>query len=485
MLRIRVVPAWFFTLTSIILLSLNSTARGEDWGQFRGPNASGVSTESDNPPVEFSATDNVRWSVELGKGVACPIVASGRCVTTMLTKDNKFIVMALDAKNGKRLWRREFDAGSKLPEITPPNQHASSTPAANSERVFVHFSTLGMLALNAKTGELLWQHKLPAPFYLMGWGAANSPILYQDMVIFNLDDDLAPYLVALDQKSGDVRWHSERPEMLGGYAVPVLCTVNGRTDIVVAGSGKLIGYDPGTGQERWSCNSLLRTIMTTPVVSGDRIFITVQSYGDTDRVLKYALLQWRDTNQDGKLAKSELEEAFHQKFEKGDLNKDGFLVDNEIDLAFQSPTNMTGGGNIIQSVRGGGEGNVTKTHLVWNLSHRAASNIASPLAYDGRLFVVKKGGISAAFDLKTGKVVWEKKRIRNYGNYFASPVAAGGYIYVPGENGSIVVLRSANEVDIVAKNDIGDSIVASPAIANNLLYVRTVNKLFCFGAATD
>ena len=481
--RLRIASARFPILLTIALAMVPATAHGEDWSQFRGPNASGVSTESDNPPVEFSATENVRWSVELGKGVACPLIASGRCITTMLTPDNKFVVLAFDAKTGRRLWRQAFDAGSKLPEITPPNQHASSTPAANSERVFVHFSTLGMLALDAATGDVLWQHKLPPPFYLMGWGAANSPILYRDMVVFNLDDDLAPYLIALDQKSGEVRWRSERPEMLGGYAVPVLCTVDGRTDIVVAGSGKLKGYNPGDGKERWSCNTLLRTIMTTPVVVDDRIFITVQSYGDTDRVLKYALLQWRDTNQDGKLAKSELEVAFHDKFDRGDLNKDGFLVDTEIDLAFQSPSNMTGGGNIIQSVRGGGNGNVTKTHLVWNLNHKAASNIASPLAYDGRLFVVKKGGISASFDLKTGAVIWEKKRIRNYGNYFASPVAAGGYIYVPGENGSIVVLRSKTNVDIVAKNDIGDSIVATPAIANNLLYVRTVNNLFCFGSA--
>ena len=458
-----------------------STVAAEDWAQFRGPNASGIAVKSQHPPIEFSEEKNVAWSVKLGKGVACPIIADGRCFATTMTEDKKFAVLGFDAVTGKQLWKKEYDvSGHKLPEITPPNEHASSTPASDGERVFVHFSTIGLIALDAKSGKELWKHPLPMPFYLMGWGAANSPIVYDDKVLFNLDDDLASYIIALDRKTGDVRWKKERPEMLGGYAVPVVCKANGRTDIVVAGSGKMKGYDPQTGSERWTCNSLLRTIMTTPVVQDDRIYITCQSYGDTSRVLKFALLQWRDTNQDGKLAKDELEEAFHAKFDKGDTNKDGFLVDDEVSAAFQSPTNMVGGGNIIQAIRGGGEGDVTKTHLLYNLEEKTPSNIASPLAFDGRLFMVKKGGISAAFNLKDGSKVWTKKRIGNFGNYYASPIAAGNRIYVPGENGNIVVLKAGPKVEVLSKNDLGDSLIATPAITNDRLYVRTLHKLFCF-----
>ncbi|MDA1014845.1 MAG: PQQ-binding-like beta-propeller repeat protein [Planctomycetota bacterium] len=456
------------------------TTHAEDWAQFRGPNASGIAAESKTPPIEFSSESNVKWSADLGKGVACPIIAGGRCFATTMTAEGKFAVIAYDAASGKQLWKTEYEGG-KLPEITPPNEHASSTPASDGKRVFVHFSTIGLIALDAENGTELWTHPLPMPFYLMGWGPANSPILYQDSVIFNLDDDLNSYILALDQKSGAVKWQTARPEMLGGYAVPQLCTANGRTDVVVAGSGKLKGYDPATGKELWTCNSLLRTIMNTPVVQGDRIFITAQSYGDTSRVLKFALLQWRDTNQDGKLAKSELEPAFHKKFDQGDHDKDGFLVDDEIDDAFQSKTNRVGGGNIVQAVRGGGSGDVTKSHMLWNLDEKTPSNIASPLAYDGRLLMVKKGGISAAFSLSDGKTVWTKQRIRNFGNYYASPVAAGDRIYVPGENGFIVVLKAGPKIEVLARNDVGDSLIATPAIANNRLYVRTLHKLYCFG----
>ncbi|GIS62109.1 MAG: hypothetical protein CM1200mP2_43340 [Planctomycetaceae bacterium] len=124
----------------------------------------------------------------------------------------------------------------------------------------------------------------------LGWGAANSPILHEDKLFFCLDDDPDSYLVALDKYSGKQKWLTKRPEMLGGYSVPVVVTSGKQTDIVMAGSGKLKGYNPETGKVRWNCNSLLRTIMTTPAVVGDKIYVSVQSYGDTARTLKFALL---------------------------------------------------------------------------------------------------------------------------------------------------------------------------------------------------
>ena len=463
----------------VVLFFLGTvTASAGDWRQFRGPNASGVQPNSGPLPTKFSHKKNVLWSAELGKGIACPIVAGGRVISTAMVGKQRFAVICFDAKSGSELWRKEFDTG-KLPGITSPNEHASSTPATDGKRVYVYFSTIGIMAFDLESGKHLWTHGTVQPFYLLGWGAAASPIVYKDLVIFNQDDDLAPFLLALDKRTGKVRWKTERPEMLGGYAVPVICKAGGQEDIVVAGSGKLKGYDPATGKELWSCNSLLRTIMTSPVVHNGVIYVSLQSYGDTNRVLKFALLQWMDTNQDGKLGKSELHKAFWKKFDKGDKNRDGFLVGDEIDAAFQAPTNMVGGGNIIQAIKGGGRGNVTKTHMLWNLNNKAPSNIASPLVVDGRLFLVKKGGISACFNASTGKTLWPRKRIGNFGNYYASPVAGDGKIYVTGENGFIVVLKQADKQIVLAKNDMGESCIATPAIADGRLFIRTLTKLYC------
>ena len=466
-------------LLLLMFLSFCQVSQGEDWAQFRGPNASGVSVESKNLPVEFSVDKNVLWKKTLGEGIACPIVVQGRVIATTMADKETFSIRCLNAASGDQYWRKDFKV-SGLPAITSPNTPASSTPASDGKRVFVFFDTLGLMAFDLADGKLLWKQKIPEPFYLLSWGAAASPVVYKDLVIFNQDDDLNPFVVAYDAATGEQRWRTPRPEMLAGYALPVICKANGREDLVLAGSGKLKGYDPTTGKELWNCNSLLRTIMTTPVVKDDRIYITVQSYGDTDRVLKYALLQWKDTNQDNKLDKKEIGKAFWEKFDKGDANKDGFLEDTEIDDAFQSPTNRVGGGNIIQSVRGGGTGDVTKTHIVFNLDHPASSNISSPLVYGEQLFMVKKGGISACFDRNDGKTLWMKKRINNFGNYYASPVAGDGKIYVMGENGFLVVLEQGDQLKRLAKNDMGDSCIATPAIADGRIYVRTLNTLYCF-----
>ena len=466
------------TAVGLVLLFAVVPAAGEDWTQFRGPNATGVSKESRYLPLKFSYSDKVLWSADIGEGIASPVITQGRVFATGMVGEQKFAVFAFDAAAGKELWREEFETGP-LPDIVRPNTHASSTPATDGKSVYVYFSTIGMVALKASNGERLWKRPVREPVYLMGWGAAHSPVLYQDKVIFNQDDDLAPFLVAMDKQTGKEVWRTERPEMLAGYALPVLVRAGGRTDVVVAGTGKLKGYDPDTGKERWTCNTLLRTIMSTPAVQDDMIYISVQSFGDSDRVLKAALMQWKDTNQDGKLSRPEIGEPFWEKFDMADKDKDGFLMDGEMDHAFQSPNNMVGGGSIIQAIKGGGSGDVTKSHLVWNLNNRSPSNIVSPLVVDGRLFIVKRGGISGAFDAKTGATLWEQKRIRNLGNYYASPVAGDGKIYVAGENGFVVVLKQSPKLEILARNDMGEPCVATPAVADGRLYVRTLSKLYC------
>src|SRR5262245_31649894 len=308
----RISLAWVVALGLLPALAVAA-----DWPQFRGPNASGVSTEDQPLPTEFSLDQNLRWSVKLGDGIGSPIVVGGKVFTTAMIGEQKLGVFAFDAASGKEIWKSEFDTG-KLPRITPPNSHASSTPAGDGERVYVHFSTLGLLAFDAATGELNWEYKLPLPAYLMDWGSGGSPIVYGQLVIFNQDDDLAPALFAIDKNSGQLKWRTERPEMLAGYSIPLTCEANGRTDIVVAGTGKLIGYDPSTGKERWVAKTLPRTLMTSPVVRDGVVYTSVQSYGDETRTLKYALLEWLDTNQDGALARAEIPKEFWPRFDRSD-----------------------------------------------------------------------------------------------------------------------------------------------------------------------
>jgi outer membrane protein assembly factor BamB len=143
--------------------------------------------------------------------------------------------------------------------------------------------------------------------------------------------------------------------------------------------------------------------------------------------------------------------------------------------------NMAGGGNIIQAIKGGGTGDVTRTHLLWNLKNRSPSNLSSPLLVGDQLFVVKKGGLSSCFSAATGKTLWELERLHNFGEYYASPVAGDGKIYVTGENGFVVVLAQGPELKVLAKNDMGGTSLATPAIADGCLVIRTREKLYCIG----
>ncbi|MFM8286126.1 MAG: PQQ-binding-like beta-propeller repeat protein [Planctomycetaceae bacterium] len=212
-------PSWFrqFWPGVALICGLLPLTRGEaeEWPQFRGPNASGVSTSTASLPTEFSFENKVLWRAQVGDGVACPIVSRGRVFVTAFVDGKTFVVFAYGAADGKLLWRREFETG-KLPRITPPNSHASSTPATDGERVFCYFSTLGMLALDAASGADLWKTSLPQPAYLMDWGAASSPIVHDGQVIFCQDDDLAPRLVSLNAKTGSQNWQTARPDMLAG-----------------------------------------------------------------------------------------------------------------------------------------------------------------------------------------------------------------------------------------------------------------------------
>jgi outer membrane protein assembly factor BamB len=470
-----------FALSLFVVFALAVELIADDWPQFRGPNASGVSADKKPLPAEFSQEENLRWSAKLGDGISSPIVVGGQVFATAMTGDAKFGVLAFDAASGKELWKREFDTG-KLPRITPPNSHASATPASDGERVFVHFSTLGLLALDCASGEVAWEYKTPLPAYLMDWGAGCSPIVHDGLVIFNQDDDLAPALFALDAATGKLRWRTDRPEMLAGYAVPVICQVDGRTDVVVAGTGFLKGYDPATGKELWRAQSLPRTIMTSPVVKNGVIYTAVQSYGDETRTVKYALLEWLDTNQDGALARAEVPQEFHERFDASDKDKNGRLSGAELDTAFQSGDNQVGGGTTVQAVKGGGTGDVTETHVLWNLHNRSPSNLSSPLVVGEQLFVVKKGGLSSSFDATNGQTHWELKRIQNIGDYYGSPVAGDGKIYVTGENGFVVVLEQGPELTVISKNDIGESCLSTPALAGGRIFIRGRQSLFCFAS---
>lgn len=474
-----------------------SSAAAEDWPQFRGPNCVGMSLSASSLPTKFSSTENVSWSAQVGDGIGSPVVAAGRVFVSAMTGRETVSLFAFDVATGKQLWRRDWLTG-ELAEIHKTNSHASTTPAADASRVYFYFSTLGLVTVDAKTGKDVWKQPLPTPFFVFKWGPGMSPVLYKDLVILCQDDDLFPAIYAFEKATGDVRWKDERLDMAVNYSHPVICTADGRDDLVVAGTGMLVGYDPETGRRRWHAKVLLRNIKTTPVAMDGVIYISVQSGGIANQWI-VSVDRATTGNNDNKLDKAEVQafvgkqkvpEAFFVRtFDRGDVNRDGVLEGRELDLAFLHPDNFAGvnhtvvGENAaeqaILAVRGGGTGDVSATHLLWKHKTKYTDHIVSPLVADGRMLLVKEGGITTVFNSQTGAALRSASRLSSGGNFFASPILGDGKIYLASENGTVTVLENSPKYPELAANDMGEAILATPAIADGRLFIRTRTKLYC------
>ncbi len=481
---------------AVALLALTVQAN-DDWPQFRGPNSSGISPSAQDLPIEFSEIHNVAWKASVGDGVGGAVVAAGRVFVSGMTDANTVSLFAFDLASGTQLWQRDWPAG-ELAEIHETNSHASTTPAADAERVYFYFSTLGLIAVDAQSGADAWRQELPTPFFVFKWGPGMSPVLYDDLVIFCQDDDLHPAIYAFDRVTGALRWQDNREDMAVNYSHPVVCSTTQGDEIVVAGTGMLIGYDPKTGQRRWFAKSLLRNIKTTPICRDGVVYISVQSAGIANQWL--AAVDGAENGQkDGKLTKSEIQafmgdkpipDAFLRKtFDRGDLNQDGILEGRELDLAFMHPNNFAGAtfdtpaedtaSQAILAVRGGGEGDVTQSHVLWRHPTRHTDHIVSPLVSENRMFLIKEGGITTVFDTQQGQPLRRPQRVGRGGSYFASPVSGDGKIYLANSNGIVLVLRDNDTYEELAANDVGESIIATPAISGRNLLIRTRTQLLC------
>src|SRR5262249_20187778 len=248
----------------------------------------------------------------------------------------------------------------------------------------------------------------------------------------------------------------DRTDMAVSYSHPVICATPKGAELVVAGTGKLLGYDLKTGDRKWAAELSCRNIKTTPVVHKGVVYVSLESYG-----MSY---QWRavaEPKGTGKITRESIKasrkdkgagipEAFWKKFERGDLNKDGVLEGEEIDRAFLDPSNKGGildsearrrAGNekdwrkwdaslqadsLIQAVRGGGKKDVTKTHIVWKVKTKTPDHLVSPLVVDGRMLLFKSGAFASCFDISKGKLLWEKQRIGLSSSIMAQPVYGDG-----------------------------------------------------------
>jgi outer membrane protein assembly factor BamB len=297
------------------------------------------------------------------------------------------------------------------------------------------------------------------------------------------DQDQGSFLLALDKYTGKQVWRTERPEFRRSFSSPFVWQHEGTEELIVPGSIWLRSYNLADGSERWSFSGTSRVANSSPVAGDGLLFSASWNVGADpgERITMEPFEQFaavNDRDKDGKLKADEIPAGpIRERFSQMDLNKDGIVTPAEWQMMSEM---FVKAGNAVLAIRPGGKGDITGTHLAWK-STRSLPYVSSPVCYQGRLYTVKNGGLASCYDAKTGRPLYQDERLGATGDYYASLVAAGGRIYAASQQGVVTVWEAGEHLKILARNNLEEQIMATPAMVGRSLYLRTSGHLFAFG----
>jgi outer membrane protein assembly factor BamB len=463
-----------------------ATALGADqplsWPQFRGPGGSGLA-EGQKPPVEFGPDKNVRWKVAVPSGLSSPIIAGENLVLTAFEK-GKLYTIAYRRADGSEAWRREAPAKAIERFHKSEGSPAASTPATDGERIVVYFGSCGLLCYDL-TGKEQWKVELPPAVIAGNFGSGTSPVIADGLVVLVRDEITDPRILAFDAVTGTPRWEKKRQSGVS-YCTPVVWATPDGKQVVAAGHGRLIGYDLKTGAEKWFLPGMPSGPCASPVVAEGRLFFAGWSPGSPDdksfQLPPFdAVLKQAGAEKDGVLSREKAQKTFAKDlFDAVDANQDGVVTRAEWDTVIKF---LAEGKNSAFALKPGGTGDVSRSGVLWSKA-KGLPYISTAIVVGGQCVLVKDGGIVTAYDARTGKGVYVQERAVASGRYYASPVAANGNIYFTAlDDGAVTVLKAGTDrPEVIASNPgLGERVAATPAIADNALYVRGEKHLYAFG----
>jgi outer membrane protein assembly factor BamB len=429
--------SWITLLATVVLSSVAVVAQQGGkvwWPQFRGPNSSGLG--EGKPPVNFGPDQNVLWKTAIGPGLSSPIISGGRIFLTEFDREHKQLsTLCIDRRTGKILWRRTV-APEQIEEVHAISSPAGATPVTDGERVYVYFGSYGLLCYDLN-GNLKWERRLPNPEN--PYGAVASPILAGEFLVLNHQGKDA-YLLAVNRRDGKTVWKTDRSKFQYGWSTPVYWRHDGTDEIVVLGGDfepnqRLMAYNLADGAERWWVAGLPPCGKSTPVIGDGMLY-----FAAPDIIMETAAEQ------------------------RNPERAAQFYANN---------------GSRVTAVRPGGKGEVNQTNIAWS-EHKGTPGVPSPLYYNGHLYTFQNGGIVFSRVAKTGELLYSG-RLGAPGYYYSSPVAADNKVYIASEEGVVVVLDAGEQLKILATNKLDGAILATPALADGNIYVRTENQLYAFG----
>ena len=436
------------SLVAILCFSLLGTTTAQEaddsakaqWGHWRGEDGNGVSTTA-TPPIKWSDTENVKWKVAVpGRGSGSPVIWNDRVfVVTAVANDgaaiqqqpqggqrrrgggggavskNSFQLICYNRKTGEELWQQTAIETTPHQGVHQTNSFASASPCTDGEHVYAFFGSQGLYCYTMD-GKLVWEKKdFGKLMPRASFGEGASPTLAGDKIIVPWDHEGPSALYALNKLTGETIWKVDRNDEPTNWATPLIVEHNGVSQVVMNGQTYARGYDLNSGQELWRCSGQTNRPCASPVAADGMVFVTSGFRG-----------------------------------------------------SFLGAFNLDGRGDLSNS---GG--------VAWSMQ-RNTPDIPSPLLSEGRLYFYKaRAGILSCVDAKTGQSYFAAVRVPGLSDIYASPVAAGGHIYLSDRRGKTVVIKDAPKFEVVASNSLGETIDATPAPVGDELFIRGEKHLFC------
>ena len=436
-----------YVLTAMIVMlsagvswgGADSTGALDNWPAWRGPLVNGVAPNAD-PPVKWSTSENIKWKLDLpGQSNATPIVWGNRVfVVTAVESDRtveelkaptmeppggyrtnrpknyyQFRVYCVDRQTGRILWHRV--AAERVPHEGRhgTNTYSSGSPITDGKRLYVTFGSHGLFCYDLE-GNLIWQRDLGDMITRFGWGEGASPALHGDTLAINWDHEGSSEVYVLDARTGETRWHAKREEDTT-WATPMIVTYEGREQLILNATRRVMSYDLDSGKVLWECGGQTSVLVSSPVVMDDMV-ICMSGYRGS---AVYA-------------------------------------------IGLDSTGDITGADRV-------------RWHHDRNTPYVPSALLYGQRLY----FTKSNQPVLSCLDAKTGEPLIDGVRIPELRQLYASPLGAADRIYFVGRDGTTVVIKNQPKLEVLAVNRLDDPIDASPAAAGGELFLRSRSRLYC------
>jgi outer membrane protein assembly factor BamB len=431
---------------------LTATARGDDparerldnWHHWRGPLANGTAPKGD-PPVRWDAKTNIKWKAELpGRGSATPIVWGDQVfVVTAVETDRtadaadlpkpdpkfpkntkppakyyQFVVLSFDRETGKPRWRQT--AAERVPHEGhhPTHSYAAGSPTTDGKSLYVSFGSFGIYCYDL-AGKPQWQRDLGRLNTRLGWGEAVTPVIHRDNLLLNWDQEADSALYCLDARTGKTRWKVPRDEKTS-WNTPLVVEHKGRCQVIVNATDRIRSYDLETGKELWRCGGMTVNAIPSAVSAGDVVYCM-----------------------------------------------SGYKGASAVAISLDATGDLTAG-EVADSDK-----------VLWRY-RKGTPYVPSPLLAGDRLwFTEMNDPFLTTLDVKTGKPAIDHERLPRLKTLYASPVAAAGRVYIVDREGTTLVLKQGDKLEVLATNRLDDPIDASPVVVGKQLFLRGEKYLYC------